>query len=80
MMDSYGAPMQPRATTGGDDEVSMTGLGGGFGVKGTRTEPGTRDVVRDGLVYFSKNFQIVIKGGTLDKLVERLSAEHNTGI
>jgi hypothetical protein len=68
--------MSIGAEDGGEGGV---GIGGGFAVKGSPSVPGTRDVVRDGLVYFSKNFQIVIKGGTLDKLVERLSAEHNTG-
>jgi len=34
-------------------------------------------VVEDGLVLFSKNFQILLKGGTLEKIIERLMMESN---
>lgn len=33
------------------------------------------DRVEDDLVYFSKNFQIILKGGTIEKVIERLTAD-----
>lgn len=37
-----------------------------------------KDKVVDDLVFFSRNFQIIVKGGTLYKLTERLSGESTT--
>ena len=37
-----------------------------------------KDKVVDDLVFFSRNFQIIVKGGTLNKLIERLSGESTT--
>jgi len=38
------------------------------------------DRVEDDLVYFSKNFQIILKGGTITKVIEKLTAESQAGI
>lgn len=37
-----------------------------------------KDKVVDDLVFFSRNFQIIVKGGTLVKLIEKLSGESTT--
>eukprot|EP01129_Flabellula_baltica_P002708 TRINITY_DN1253_c0_g1_i1.p1 TRINITY_DN1253_c0_g1~~TRINITY_DN1253_c0_g1_i1.p1 ORF type:complete len:573 (-),score=132.49 TRINITY_DN1253_c0_g1_i1:20-1738(-) len=34
-----------------------------------------KDRVEDGLVFFSKNFQILLKGGTIEKIIERIIVE-----
>ena len=36
-------------------------------------------VVTDGLVLFSKNFQLVIKGGTMDKILEQITLGNASG-
>lgn len=37
------------------------------------------DRVEDDLVFFSKNFQIILKGGTISKVIEKLTAESQAG-
>jgi hypothetical protein len=70
---------QSSAALGAEGDVS-TPVGSPIAFSGPKTAPtpGSRDVVRDDLVFFSKNFQIVIKGGTIGKLVERLTFESTT--
>lgn len=74
------SPIMSRTTssTGLGAEPDMASSPVAFSGPKAPPTPGSRDVVRDDLVFFSKNFQIVIKGGTVAKLVERLTFESTT--
>lgn len=82
MLRGDGWSTAPQLKPGGTEAITFTGVlpestPAAMVVEGTVDR--TLDRVEDDLVFFSKNFQIILKGGTIEKVIEKLTAESQAG-